>query len=465
MEKKNKKIIIALVAVVVVIAVAAAAVVGYRMYYNNTHIFVEDAVYEKNAVSLNLRGTGVSIDHVEEVRSQLPGCEIIWELPFQGGVVPHDTTELTVTALSDEDILLLDYLEELRYVDATGCPDYPQIMALQEHRPECEVAYQVVLNGEVYSPETEELSFTQADGKELMQMFPYLPELKKVTFEEITMPAEDLLALVETYPEVAFKWDVDVLGTTYPWDTTAIDLSGTPLEGIEELETALAYLPKLEILELHDCGVDNDVLAEYRARVADHYKVVWTVGLGWGNVIRTDAKTFMPVMTYKGGIWDGVLVNLKYCNEMVCVDLGHMKISHCDWAAYMPELKYLIVADTGITSIEGIRGLQNLEYLECFTTPIKDYSPLLEVPNLKDLNAANSNLTVEIAVQLTSLERLWWSGYPVASLTKEEQQQIQEALPNCECKLNVLNPTTLGWRKGRLYYEMRDVLGMPYFGQ
>jgi len=28
--------------------------------------------------------------------------------------------------------------------------------------------------------------------------------------------------------------------------------------------------------------------------------------------------------------------------------------------------------------------------------------------------------------------------------------------------LGVLNPTTLGWRKGGLYYDMRDALGMHY---
>ena len=50
-------------------------------------------------------------------------------------------------------------------------------------------------------------------------------------------------------------------------------------------------------------------------------------------------------------------------------------------------------------------------------------------------------------------------------LTDEERQVVLDALPNTECKLNVLNPTSMGWRKGKLYYEMRDILGMPYFGQ
>lgn len=462
MDKKRKKTILLAIAVLAV-AITVSLITANRVHYRNTHIFVEDAVYEKDLVSLDLRGTGVSLEHVQAVQSQLPQCDVIWELPFQGGFVAHDATQLTVTALSDEDVALLDHLKALKTIDATGCSDYPQILALAARRPECDIDYQVCLNGEMYGPETEELSFADADGEELLQMLHYLPRLKTVRIEKPTMPAETLLALVEEYPDVTFSWDVEVLGTVYPSDTTAIDLSGTPLDGIEELEASLAYLPALELLELHHCGLDDDLLAEYRERQADHYKVVWTVRLDARNYIRTDATSFMPVMTFEGNLWDGSIANLKYCNEMVCIDVGHYSITHCDWAADMPNLRFLVVADTSIRSIEGLRGLENLVYLETFTTPLRDYSPLLEVPNLQDLNAVNSGMDIEIAVQLTSLKRLWWTGRPSGTITEEEQQRLRQAIPGCEFRFKVNTSTGMGWRKGKLYYEMRDYLGMPYF--
>jgi hypothetical protein len=79
----------------------------------------------------------------------------------------------------------------------------------------------------------------------------------------------------------------------------------------------------------------------------------------------------------------------------------------------------------------------------------------------------NSRGDPAVIAQLTSLERLWWGdggSYHVA-LSEAEKQVIRENMPNAECQLGVLNPTSMGWRKGKLYYEMRDVLGMPYFGQ
>lgn len=463
----NKKKVLILIAVLLILVAAVTALfLGYRKHYDNTHVFIEDAVYPADATFLDLRGTGISIEHYEALRQALPECEITWDVPFQGSFLPCDTTQIAVKTLSDEDILTLDYFPQLQKVDATGCVDYPQIMALGQRRPECQVTWQVTLNGESYPWDVQTLSLPAGDAAQLQQALAWLPELKQVSMDLPTMAAEDLLALVEAYPNVEFKWNAQVMGVTYPSDTTALDFSGIELTDIDALEAELAYLPALETVEVHHCGVDSETLAAWRQRQADNYKVIWTVNLGWGLDIRTDVKTFMPVILTEGGtVHEKYLTELKYCNELICVDVGHMPITHCDWAAYMPELKYLIVGDTGIKSIEGLRGLENLIYFEAFTTPLKDLSPLLDVPNLKDLNIVNTYGDPQIVAQLTSLERLWWGGFFNVNLSKEDQAMIKAALPNTECMLHVMNPTSLGWRKGKLYYEMRDVLGMPYFGQ
>lgn len=465
----KKKMIIAVAVVMAAALLALGGVAGYRAYYNNTHVFIENAVYEKDAQSISLRGTGASIEHYEALRAALPECEVLWDLPFQGGYLSLDTTELTLASLTEEEIPLLDYLPDLKLVKAEGCTDYAALMALKDHRPDCEITYLVELEGAEYPQDVKELSFQDADAVRLKEMLVYLPAVQSVAIEAPTMPARELLELVAAYPEIDFSWNATVLGTVYPSDTTALDFSNVQLESVDALEAELAYLPALETVEVHNCGIDSETLSAWRERQAENYKVVWTVNLGWGIDLRTDAKTFMPVMMNQGTgrVWDKTLVELKYCNELICIDVGHMPISHCDWAAYMPDLQYLIVADTGINSIEGVRGLQNLIYLEIFTTPITDYSPLLECPNLKDLNMVNSRGDPDVIVQLTSLERLWWGdgGSYHVELSNADKDRIRAAMPNAELQLGVLNPTSMGWRKGKLYYEMRDILGMPYFGQ
>ena len=93
-----KKVLWILFAVVLVLALAVAGVTGYFWYQNN-HIFVEDAVYPINAKTLDLRGQDISFEHYDAVHSQLPNCEIYWDVPFQVGKYPNDTTKLTVYTL------------------------------------------------------------------------------------------------------------------------------------------------------------------------------------------------------------------------------------------------------------------------------------------------------------------------------------------------------------------------------
>ena len=137
-KRKIWPIVLAVV-LVLVVALAVGSFLAYRSWYKKNHIFVEDAVYPIDTAYLDLRGTGISPAHYEEVRKQLPNCEIDWEVPFQGKFYSEDTTELTVTSLTDEDVALLDYLPELKTVHAEGCTDYEQLMALQERRPDCKV--------------------------------------------------------------------------------------------------------------------------------------------------------------------------------------------------------------------------------------------------------------------------------------------------------------------------------------
>ena len=49
-----------------------------------------------------------------------------------------------------------------------------------------------------------------------------------------------------------------------------------------------------------------------------------------------------------------------------------------------------------------------------------------------------------------------------ASITLEEQQMLRTALPHVEMRFDAGSSTGEGWRKGYLYFEMRDFFGMEY---
>ena len=136
-----------IILVLVLALLTTGGILGYDAWYRSDHIFVENAVYEKELTNLDLRGTGVSLEHYEAVRQQLPDCEIRYDISFQGNVYPDDTTELTVTSLTDAEVELLDYLPQLKTVYAEGCTDYDQLLALKARRPECNVHYLVTIGG------------------------------------------------------------------------------------------------------------------------------------------------------------------------------------------------------------------------------------------------------------------------------------------------------------------------------
>ena len=96
----KKGLLVILIVVLALLVAAVAGFVGYR-WYLNTHFFIYDAVYEADAESLDLRGTGVSEEHYEQLRAAMPNCEIRWDVPFQGGRVDSNTRELEITCLTE----------------------------------------------------------------------------------------------------------------------------------------------------------------------------------------------------------------------------------------------------------------------------------------------------------------------------------------------------------------------------
>ena len=454
---KTKKI---LLIVTIVLGLALAALAGGFVWYKNTNIFVEDAVYPKDSTQLNLRGTGISLEHYETVRKQLPDCEIIWDLPFQGIFVPAETRSLTVGTLSEADVELLDYLTELKTVDATSCRDYAQLLALQERRPEVEVRYQVEIMGETLNESTTQLTYDgeEPEAGELMEKLAWLPDMETIHFVEPEMAAADLLSLREAYPAIDITWEKTVLDIAYPDNVLEFDFSDTKLETVDEIEAAMAYFPELEKLVMCNCGIDNETMAAFRDRARENYKVVWSVYIH-PLTVRTDDLYFMPAK-YGESVINYHLKDLIYCEDMLCVDLGHMMLLDCEWVKGMPNLKYLILADSPIVYIEPLSTCKNLVYLELFMTAVQDLTPLQGCTALEDLSLAVTDCDCSPLAEMPWLKNLWVNRN--SAMTPEIRQLLTESLPNTHIEFDHGWPTGGGWRELQNYFDMRDLLGMQY---
>ena len=185
----GKKWLLALL-LVVAILLSAAGGIGW-IFYNN--YLIDFQLYPKNATYLDLRGEDVSIRHYNALAKKLPDCRILWDVPFQGGTLPSNTTEITVTTLTDEDVAVLAYLPELDTVHAEDCTDYDSLMLLKEAYPDAAVSYRVTLDGTGYPESAETVELRRISDQEL-SLLAYLQKLKTVVVRGDTQP-QDFSAL------------------------------------------------------------------------------------------------------------------------------------------------------------------------------------------------------------------------------------------------------------------------------
>lgn len=503
------------------IAVAVVLLVGILLgitYFT----LIGGRFYPKKAEALDLRGKEYTPEQIDAIQQELPRCYIFWDIPFQGGKLPSNTEELTITSLTDEDVAQLDYALVLQQVDGTDCKDYVQLAALQKRHPQAKVLYRMTISGVACDQDTESLSLKglteedavlltylpklsrleitdcedyallqtlqssypqwnlrytvalgrdtydwddeniRAEGAEeaqLLNAMTGLPQLEKLELINPDARGEALVSLREQYPQVDIRWQVELYGRSVTDDVTELDISGTEVKSCEEVEQAVACLPNLEKLILGSCGLENEDLAAFRERQRENYKVVWTVTLSTRaelkdrRYISSDATTLWSNCYYR----DEEVVNLKYCEDMICLDLGHTGVINVDFLAYMPHLKYLILAHSGIQYIEPIANCQELIYLEVDWSTIRDYTPIAELKNLEDLNLNETFCDITPILGMTWLKNLWAPGRAYA-----DQLLLTEVLTETHLHFYKKDAPGEGWRNLQNYYDMRDLLGQPY---
>ena len=394
-------------------------------------------------------------DLLEALQKRRPEVDVQYTVCLDGVEYPQDATEVKLTSLKEEDFPLFAHLPQLETVDAAQCGDYALLQRLADQLPQCEVSYFLPIGNLQYATHATALEIWKADAGDLA-MLEYLPQLETVHLVKPQVEADALLALVESRPEVSFTWEMDVLGITVTSADTEVSFQGIPLEDTAAISEGLAYFPNLEKVDMSNCGIDNETMAQFREEKREEYKVVWTVQCG-KLTARTDDIFFMPVKYHVYYFHDSDTYNLRYCEDMVCIDLGHMSIKDLSFVEYMPHLRYLILAHTTVLDISPLSSCKELAFLELDWTGINNYEPLLGCTGLEDLNLGLTYGDPEIIAQMTWLKNLWWKG-----ASYKTQALLAQALPDTFKMFNSSYTVGSGWRELPNYYAMRDILGMHY---
>ena len=421
------------------------------------------------------------LETVMALKESRPDLELTWKVPISGKDIPDDAEELLVDdpAVSVAELEeALKYLPDLKSVDApVNTWSMEEKDALRTAHPDIVFYWPVTVCGTEYSGGETDLvlrgrQLTEDDLEEIEKYGSYLSGITHVDLTDTGISPEGAQRIKRVFPNAEFTCAFTLYGKTITSEDTFFDLTGVKIDSTEPLETALELLPKLEKVEMTDCGIPDEDMNALNKR-HENVKIVWTMYLGRSSVIRTDDTGFIGTMDHYLQFDNNTIMKLTYCEDMLCLDLGHRVPTglKLDFLYDMPQLQYLVLADCRATDITPIGSLKNLVYLEMILSYAEDLSPLKNCENLKDLNVCFSYSTFnkkdqnfEIFTSMADhLERLWYSSLMIDPARYNE---LAQAMPNTEvhCIYDYTRATAEGWRYHERYYEMRDLLHMIYMG-
>ena len=449
-------------------------------------------------------GTGVT-EQMTQLPTEQTVQETVFELSLEGITYSQDAAEICASSVSAEVLEKLPQMTALERVTVADGGSGENLDLLRQYCEEAGIAFCLELAGKTVTDEDTELVLPHVTQPQL-RLLTLMPNLKRLHFPEPEAPAEMLLALREQLLDANITWEKTVLGVAFPQDTEQVDLTAViaraegessdaktayeyglenPVMGtqeeipssmkldekhpfpdkrditqqlIAEVEGAMAYFPEAEQLTLCGAWLDNEAMAQLREAHREDYKVVWSIQCG-PLATRTDAKLFMPTKYYvtAGSIADWHTAELKYCEEIVSMDIGHMSIAELDFVRYMPNLKYLDIALNHIVDLTPLAECKSLVFLVMHSLSLElDYSPLKECTALEDLNIADNPGDISPVFEMKQLKNLWITG-----CGQENYKRAKASLPDTNIGYHYGDPNA-GWRRLPNYFKMRDELLMFY---
>lgn len=249
---------------------------------------------------------------------------------------------------------------------------------------------------------------------------------------------------------------------TFTADSQAesLDFGDMQIKRIDDLMDYLAQFPNLKQVDMFATRVypaSMDKLAEAFPQV----DFGWTMRIG-DHWVRTDQTAFSTLHGNSSPQHDeDDFRYLKYCRNLLALDIGHNAVKDVSFLYDLPKLKVLILACNQIEDITPVGSLTQLQYLELFKNEINSVSALSACTELIDLNICFNRITDWTALQnLPKLERLWlfnsnnWSDK--APIPADALAALHAALPDCH--IDSTSYSTLGgWRDHKRYYVVYNM--------
>ena len=226
-----------------------------------------------------------------------------------------------------------------------------------------------------------------------------------------------------------------------------------------DVQTVCDYLsahPDVRYADMYE----SELTREEMALLAEQFPNVnfgWTLHIG-DHTLRTDATAFSTLHNNKSKTHTSEDFDvLRYCYNLLALDLGHNDIDDISFLSELPQLRVLILGRNRIEDISVLAQLTQLEYAELFSNRIRDVSALSELTGLLDLNLTNNPVQSLAPLHgMTALERLWCGMND--NLTRFGILTMRDSVPGIEID-SESHPTGGTWRTHARYEVIRTMFG------
>ena len=413
-------------------------------------------------------------ERLSQLEKLYPEVKFNWDILIDGRYYSSDATEIALEGTVahselEEKLPLFKTLKEVSVED--GLLTVDDKLALTSGFPEISFRWNVEGFGMQLPNDTDSLDFSRNNGVDLDQLIyvaPLFPNVRSIDFTGCSYTDDEMLEVMKAFPEADVNWKMTIYGVEVSSLDEEIDLSGIEISDTSEIEDALKYLKNLKKVVMSDCGIDNEDMDALNRRHED-VRFVWTVYFGKKYFLRTDTDYFISSL-FTGqaanpmDLNDETIEPLKYCTDMVALDVGHQLFTNADFCKDMKELRFFIGAGGRLSDISALANCKKLYYLELSFSPVHDLSRLLECKELRHLNICNCPTaeSLDALAQMTWLERCFMSGGMCYDDKKDrEYVSSDEFLPNTYKWLVGVN-FYVAWRSDPSYFEMRDALHAYY---
>ena len=423
---------------------------------------LKQTYFDSDAGEVDLRELQLSTDELRALFEQYPDKRFAYRVPLLGERYAPDTQALdlrgkTPDVAAIEDALML--LPAVNAIDLRGVPTSAQTVAQLwndftdiDFKFSCEVP-----RGEMTTEDTEiRVTGGFDDLMAYVEFIDYMPNLQRVDAGDIELTSAQVDQIQAHRNGDKVRYSLEVFGKKVSSDATELNLDGVPVPDVASMEMCLTRLPNLKKVSLLDSGLSQDECGQLFDAHPDIKFVFW---IEFGHYkIRTDVTAFSTLLGdgNRYGFNDKTFEPIRYCTDLMMLDLGHNHLTNIDNFKNLTKLRVLILADNEITNIDPIAGFKDLEFCELFLNDITDMSPLTGLEKLMDLNVFYNPLgeNYEVLKSMTWLDRLWIGG---CRLSSGMIKDLRAALPNTKINTEGRGSTGKGWRKHPHYDTLQQM--------